>query len=721
MRRTLAVVLSLALSATALTPAAWAKKAKKAKKAASNVAVTVDDLRYPEMPQIAVPQPARHTLDNGMQVLIVEDHELPLVQAVAYIRTGDRLEPAAKVGLASLVGTVLRSGGTTSLPSDGLNERLENMAAAIETSIGTTNGSAFMSCLAEDFSTVLPIFADVLRNPAFEEDQLAVARTQAEAGIARQNDDPGQILGREFPELLYGEDSPYTRPATYDSIRSVTRDDLVAWHQAYFHPNNVLLALAGDFQADEALEAIRSAFGDWPRNNAEPADPPAVTFAFEPGVYYIEKNDVTQSNIRIGHAGVKRDHPDYYAIEVMNQVLGGGFAARLFSNVRSKKGLAYNVFGGVNSNWDYPGMFLMSLSTKTETTGAAIEALLEEARNMTAIPPTEDEVLRAKQGILNSFVFRADDTREILNQQLTYAYYGFPSDWMARYQKGIEAVTVEQVRKAAADHIDPDGFAILVVGPKDGTDRPLSDFGTVHAVDIAIPEPSSETVAVTAAGREAGNTLIAQAVAAIGGTERLAAVTGIRITGKSELTTPQGAFEIDNTSVTIFPDRQRVDLTLPFGTMTQVLAGEDSWMKSPQGMQPMPASMRESMAQNIRRSTLGLLRLHSHPDFVAVVAGEGDIGGTPVQEVQVQLEGDTVVLGIDPATGQVLSLVYQGSNPSGAPGTLRQVQSNFREVDGMTFAFDSEVTFDGEPMLVSRAKEIEIDPSVDEGTFARPE
>jgi zinc protease len=208
-----------------------------------------------------------------------------------------------------------------------------------------------------------------------------------------------------------------------------------------------------------------------------------------PGVYFVEKPDVTQSAIAMGHAGIRRDHPDYYAVEVMNQVLSGSFASRLFSNVRSRKGLAYSVSGGVGSQWDHEGVFQMWLTTKVETTGAAIEALVEEARNLTAKPPSDAEVAKAKEGILNSFVFNSDSRAEILAQQLLYEYFGYPLDWLERYRAGVEAVTSEEVRAAAAEHVHPDRLAILVVGPAEGQDKPLSEFGTVIAVDITIPPP----------------------------------------------------------------------------------------------------------------------------------------------------------------------------------------------------------------------------------------
>jgi zinc protease len=449
---------------------------------------TVDELDYPDLPEFEVPQPLRLELENGMVVILMEDHELPIVSAVARIRTGSRLEPADKVGLASLTGLVLRTGGTEKMDSDELDDFLESRAANVSSSISLSFGSASMSCLKQDFPAVFRVFGDILRRPIFAEERTRIAVNQLMASISRQNDSPEEIMNREFDEIIYGEDSPYARVPTYASVRSITRDDMVAWHGKYYHPNRIILGLVGDFEAQEVLRQVKSTFADWPRGPAcEEVEVPYRRKA-QTGVYYVEKNDMNQSNLKMGHLGITRDNPDLFAARVLNHVLSGSFASRLFANVRSDKGLAYVVTGGIRSGWDYPGTFNMWMTTKTETTGAGIEALLEEAQNLELQPPTAEEVNRAKEGILNSFIFNVDTRKEILGQQLTYEYFGYPLDWLDRYRNGVENVTVEEVRRVAQKYIHPQQFVILVVGPSEGRDKPLSDFGEVTQLDISIPD-----------------------------------------------------------------------------------------------------------------------------------------------------------------------------------------------------------------------------------------
>jgi len=332
-----------------------------------------------------------------------------------------------------------------------------------------------------------------LRTPAFAPEKLKIAKNQMMASIARQNDDPGGIVSREFKKLVYGKDSPYTWVPTYATILSITQKDLVHWHATYVTPNRMILGLVGDFQKDQAVALLNKILGDW-SNGPEVNDQKAfIQKRTPPGVFYVEKNDMTQAKIAMGYQGIRRDHPDYYSLVIVNQILSGSFGARLFSNIRSKQGLAYDVHGGVGLQWDHPGMAILSMSTKTQTTGKGIDALIEESRRMVSEPPSEEEVAKAKDSILNSFVFSVDAPSKVLRKYLTYEYYGYPSTWLKDFRKGIERVTVGQVRKAAERHLRPQDFAILVVGPREGTKPALTRYKTIQELDIRIPDPPKGT------------------------------------------------------------------------------------------------------------------------------------------------------------------------------------------------------------------------------------
>lgn len=480
----------LALAGALLLPASGAAADQPASR--TGPVEEVEDLDFPPLPPFPIPQPQRIELPNGLVVMLLEDHELPLVKARALIDAGARYEPADKVGLAELTGDVLRSGGAGELAADEMDDFLEAKAAVIATSINTSYGVASMSCLAKDFPQILAVFADVLRRPRLPADRLEIARTAVVASIARQNDNPQSISFREIDEIIYGESSPYGRSPTYATVQAVTREDLTAWHQAYFHPNRTVLGLVGDFDSRRAMELIRRHLGDWPRGPERrhpdlPAPAPPA-----PEIHFVAKEDVTQSSIAMGTLGIRRDNPDYYAIELLNQVFSGSGASRLFNSVRTQKGLAYAVFGQVGSAFDHRGRTLLWMSTKVETTAAGLEALLDETRGLVTRPPDDQEVERARSTILSSFIFNSDSREKTLDQQLLFEYFGYPLDWLSRYREGIDATTLEAVRRAAAKYLVPEELTILVVGPGEGLDRPLSSFGRpVVERDVTIPPPPS--------------------------------------------------------------------------------------------------------------------------------------------------------------------------------------------------------------------------------------
>ncbi|MGH9381942.1 MAG: M16 family metallopeptidase, partial [Thermoanaerobaculia bacterium] len=663
-------------------------------------------------------------LDNGMTVVLLEDRELPLVRMTALLHAGSRYEPAAKVSLAGIAAEVMRTGGTASKSGDEIDDFLEARAATIELSAGPSALSAHLDVLRQDVDAVLPLFVEILRQPAFAEDKIEVAKTAVTAGVARQNDDPQGILFREFDDLIYGEDSPWARVPTYASVGGISRDDLVAYYQAHVHPNRMVLGVLGDFEAAAMLAKVRQAFGDWPAGPAAgPAPGEIAAVHAQPGVYHVEKTDMTQANIAMGHLGVTRDNPDYYALEVMNEVLSGGFASRLFSNVRSKKGLAYSVRGGVGAGWDHLGTTQMWMTTKTETTAAGIEALLDEARNLTAEPPTAEEMARAKESILNSFIFNFDSRAKILGRQVELAFYGYPLDWLERYRSGIEAVTLAQVRLAAAEYVHPDSFRILVVGPSEGMDKPLSTFGEVHPVDITIPEEApAEEVAMSDEGRAAAGSLIDKAVEGFGGTAALDGLTALAVSGKAVQIAPQGEMELGVKSLTAFPPRVRQELATPMGAITMVLTAEGGFMQTPQGAMPLPAGERDGMWQSVLRDPIVLLKARAEEGFEAAVTGGDVVGETPVQLVTVRYQGVTTTLGIDPQSGRILTQRYQERSPTGGMVEAAKTFDDFRDVDGgLVLPFAETTTRNGEPAGSFTVESATANPEIPADAFSQPE
>ena len=455
------------------------------------------ELEFPELAEITIPDYQKFELDNGLKVVLMEDHELPLTSGIALVRTGDRLEPADKVGLANITGDVMRRGGTKLHGPDELNQLLERRAASVETNIGTTSGSASFNALSEDLEDVFGLFAEVLREPRFSQDKLDLAKNQIAGAIARRNDDPKDIASREFNKLIYGKQSPYARTIEYATLDRIDRQDLIDFHQKYFHPNNMLLGIVGDFDSKKMKALVEENFGDWKSDpNIEAIDqlPSALASPAKPGgVFFVDRPQLTQSNVQVGHIGGQLDSPDYPALAVMNGVLNG-FGGRLFNNVRSAKGLAYSVYAVWSPRYDYPGVFLAGAQTRSEATVPLIEAIRAEIDRIRNEPISAAELEYAKDSTLNSFVFNFQDSGRILSRILRYEYYGYPENFIFQYQRGIEATTIEDVQRVARKYLDPAKIVTLVVGNAAEIQPPLSSLGPeteVTSIDVSIPQPQN--------------------------------------------------------------------------------------------------------------------------------------------------------------------------------------------------------------------------------------
>ncbi len=445
-------------------------------------------IKAPPLHAFKPQKPTRIQLDNGLILFLQPDTELPLIDVGVTLRGGSRDEPADKVGLVSLYSQVLRTGGTKARTGDQIDDFLAARGAEIELSGDHDSVDLHANFLKTDFDDMFKLVLEMLREPEFRDDKLDLAKRQIYTSIKRRNDNPMGIAMRESAKLAFGSNHPYARHPEYATVAAVTRDDLKRWHQQHAIPNSIILAIAGDFDSAAMEARLRSLLGGWPRGTAVPSAKIDFTPS-RPGVFFVAKDDVNQSNIQLVQLGTTRKNPDQYAIRVMNEILGGGFSARLFSNVRSKKGLAYSVRGAVGMGWEYPDVYRLFMGTASKNTVKAVQALKEEVDGMLKNPPTATELERAKAAILNSFVFMFDSKQKILAEQTRLEFYGYPADYWEKFPTEIAKVTLDDVKRVSQKYLNPGGFAMLIVGKAADFDSPLSTLGTVENLDITIPPP----------------------------------------------------------------------------------------------------------------------------------------------------------------------------------------------------------------------------------------
>jgi zinc protease len=439
-------------------------------------------LNFPPL-KFVVPQAAKVLLDNGMVVYMIEDHELPQISISTLIGTGSVYEPESKVGLAALTGAVMRSGGSITVSPEKMDDELEFMASSLESSIGGDMGNVAMSTLTRNLERTLQLFAQVLMTPAFRDDKVELARKLTLESLRRQNDDPKAVADRELGKAIF-RGTPLGRIPTFGTVRSISRDDMVAFHKKYYHPNNVILSIAGDFNSKEIIAALNKVFAGWKK---EPVEFPALkepVAEFRPEVLHVGK-DVNQSVISMGHMGINKDNPDMYAIRVMDAILGSsGFNSRLMAEVRNSQGLAYNVESSFDVGRRYLGAFTAETETKAQTTARTIALMEEIIAGMTKKPVSDQELQLAKDSIINSFIFGFTSTASVVNQKARLEYYHYPAGYLENYRDNIAKVTKEDVLRVAKKYLHPEAMKLVVVGDTKRFDKPLATFGKVEEIRL---------------------------------------------------------------------------------------------------------------------------------------------------------------------------------------------------------------------------------------------
>ncbi len=433
------------------------------------------------------PEPDRVVLENGTVVYLLEDHELPLISMTATMRTGSWLDPADKIGLAAMTGSIMRTGGGGGLSSEQVDEELEQFAGDVGISIGRQSGSASLDVLSKDLKRGLQIFAGLIRTPAFEPARVELAKLQAIEGIRRRQDNPGSIVGREFVKLLYGADHPTARESSIESITRITRDDLVAFHRKTIHPNGMMLGVTGDFDKSAMLALLREVFGDWKQGEVPVltiADAPKSPTA-KPVVRFVNK-DTSQTHLRVGHLSIKEQDPDYVALAIANDILGGSsFRSRLFNDVRTKRGLAYSVGSRLNSGVHDQGVWLMRAETKLPSTQEVITRFVANMERMRTELVTDSELAEAKEAYVNSFVFSFASSSAIVGRLIELEYDGLPKDFLQQLRARVIALTKEEILAASKKHFHPERLTIVAVGAGEALPKLLSGFGDVKEIKLA--------------------------------------------------------------------------------------------------------------------------------------------------------------------------------------------------------------------------------------------
>lgn len=440
----------------------------------------------------------RHELSNGVPVYVVTDRALPLVDVRVTLRGGDDLDPEDRTGLAGATADLMRDGGAGELSPEQLDEELDFLAINLGTGADSRESSASMNLLAKDLGKGLDLLFDVMRRPGFDSARFELWRKQVLQGLERRNDRTQSIERREWSRLMYGDDHHATEPRVAPEIKAMSVDDVRAFHERVWHPGNMMIAVSGDVDAETILPMLEKRMKGWSKGEVSPPAP-APKHEPSPGVYLVDKPDVTQSRVLMGHRSTTWDDPDAIPLDIMNDILGGsGFTSRITKRVRSDEGLAYSAGSFIGFGRDWPSSFAGLFQSKNMSVAHAVAITKAEIERIREEPVSKEELETAVSSAIDSFPSRFSSASAKASTFVEDELYGRPADWWTTWRDKVRAVSAADVQRVARKHLDPDGLTILVVGKLDEVvpgdpDHPeyrIESFaGERGLIEIALPDP----------------------------------------------------------------------------------------------------------------------------------------------------------------------------------------------------------------------------------------
>lgn len=674
----------------------------------------------PPLREIQVVKPGRFVLPNGVVVYLLENHDLPLVTGTVYVKTSPSWVPDAKFGLNQLTGEVMRSGGTAAHPGDWLDDRLAAIGASIGTRVGDDFAGGNFRCLSDDVSEVTRLLAEILRQPAFPEDKIELAKVGMRREIAGRNDDLMPILRRILQQAVY-QGTPFARIPEYATVEAITREDAIELHRRALEPSRMLVAVYGDFRVAGMKKLLTATFGSWKGAGvALPAAPPVPPLS-PSRLVFAPKEDVTQSGVAVAHIGFLASDPDYPAMDVLSTALGGGFQSRLIGKIRTQRGLAYTAGASAGEGYFRPGMFTASTLTRNDSIMVSLGLLRDEVRDVTVNPLKDDELRTAKETTLNTFVFNFESPAQVLFRAAYYELIGYPQDFLQRYQKGVEAVTAQSALEAARRRIHPDQAVIAIVGKEKEFDQPLESVGVpVERVDLTIPPPPSKLKAGDGSpeAMARGQALLAKAAQVAGGPAAWSALRSVVVERDDKLTLQGQTMSMKTTMQWQLPDKYVSTRTLPMGEIKQGYDGTTGWMSAMGQVQDEPRAA-EQVKKQYERS---LFRLFSNPSALELQALDPQsVDGVRYDVALVKSESTKDWLLFFGPDGSLARMEYMGEGPQGGPAKETEIFGDWRVEGAVQYPHLAQGLMDGQPFLEGKVTSIRLNAAIDPQVFKKPE
>lgn len=729
--------------------------------------------------EVTFPPYEIRTLGNGMRVVAVLHHEQPAVSIRLLVGAGSAQDPKGKGGVANLMASLLDQ-GTMTRTAQQIADQIDFIGGDLGTGAATDLSFVNAIVMKDSFQTGMDLVADIARNPSFAPEEIARQKDQILSSLRVNSDDPGYIADVVFDRLIYGF-HPYGLPGsgTEESLGSLTREDLQAFHRQYFVPNNMILAIVGDVTSEEAFAAAQRVFGGWAR-----AELPALTPTDLPQstrrVVIVDKPDTVQTSIRVGQLAIPRKHADYMTWDLAVKILGGEGANRLHQVLRSQYGLTYGAEANTEARKD-AGDFVAETDTRTETTGQALRLMIDEFSRLARERVGQRELSDAQAYLAGSFPLTIETPDQIATQVLNVLFYDLPISDIGTFRERVLGVTPDDIQRVARQYVRPDRLAIVLVGNARAFASQLIEMGfggyeviSLDQLDLMSPNlkrerqpqptrrgavapdgpmtnpapiaparaaytqgqvnpppaapnpPGSQTApnAPTAAGtpRTAGaaNDLVQRVVQAKGGLEALKAIRTVVVDADMSVMTARGPTIIPTKTYVVYPDKFRVDATFAGQQSVQAYNAGTAWVRDPAGVSAAPPAMRNDFAATVRRDTFPLLIAAAEGKVTVRQLAEEGSGGATFRVLEVSGQGlDPVRLYVD-RDYRIARQTYMTPGPDGRPSQAEEVYSDYRKVNGIDVPFKAVVLRDGRQILERTLKAVTFNTAVDPMLFQQP-
>ena len=706
--------------------------------------------------EVKFPPYSVRTLPNGLQVIAVSQNEQPAVSLRLIVRAGGAQDPADKPGVATLAAALLDQ-GTATKDAEQIASAIDSIGGALGTGAGSDLSFVQAVVMKDSLGMALDMVSDVVRHPVFAPDEIERQRQQMISGLKVSYDDPDYLAGVVFDRVVYGA-HPYGRPdsGTPTSIASISRQDLLSFHKAWYGANNAILAIVGDVTAEEAFAGAERAFGSWEKapNTAPRADdPPPSTRR----VVVIDRPGAVQTEIRVGNIGLPRKHPDYLALDLAIKILGGEGGNRLHRVLRSERGLTYGASADTNALKD-AGDIVADTDTRSETTGEALRLIVDEFWKLQRERVSARELSDAQAYLTGSFPLTIETPSAIALQVLNAVFYGLDLNELQTFRERVNAVTADDIQRVAKLYLHPDRLSIVLVGDASvfakqlagaGFDQfervPLADLDLAAAdfrrhvtpsgrLEAPIEPPFGGPAArlepaayqTTApprappASAASAQDLIDRAVRATGGADKLRSIKTVKASATMSVSVAGGG-PVDLQTVTSirYPGSFRMDTTTPEGPLVQVFHNGEFWVKTAQGTREAPASVADEMRANVQRDSIGLLIGLLDRKMTAARVPDVEVGGRAMPAIEVK--GPTMApltIVFDPATALIVRQRYRAHGAQGPAVETEEEFSDFRDVSGLKVPFSAVLRVAGQVTVRRTLHRVEYNVALDPALFS---